>query len=320
MIHLVCGAPASGKTTFVKERAKPGDLVVDLDALEQATGSRVAAKSARKALEASLGDLNGDAWVIRTLGDSKAREDAVRRLGADKTYILSTPLEINLTRATERGDGPELLDAIREWHKTFVPLDGEELIEPGMGPIRQGDKMSDTFPKDTPVAEMTHEEQAAYWKAQSRKHETRAREAKSELQAIEDLGGLQTITEKLGIYDAEPSEILKALGIDVDELTSQARAEVMQEFTPALVRSTFEAKMAHVPEAIRSAYLEDIDTSQFLDDNGELDTAAIEERSKAFNDVYPSGGDVGSHGGYRRHDSASGISAGAAMYENDNQE
>src|SRR5262245_16942051 len=28
-VHLVCGAPGSGKTTFVRERAKPGDIVID---------------------------------------------------------------------------------------------------------------------------------------------------------------------------------------------------------------------------------------------------------------------------------------------------
>lgn len=42
MLTVVTGAPCSGKSTFVREHAKPGDLVVDFDALARALGSPVA--------------------------------------------------------------------------------------------------------------------------------------------------------------------------------------------------------------------------------------------------------------------------------------
>lgn len=35
-VILVCGPPASGKTTFVRNHMVPGDIVVDLDAIMQA--------------------------------------------------------------------------------------------------------------------------------------------------------------------------------------------------------------------------------------------------------------------------------------------
>jgi hypothetical protein len=35
-VTLVCGPPGSGKTTYVRERMKPGDLVIDLDLIWQA--------------------------------------------------------------------------------------------------------------------------------------------------------------------------------------------------------------------------------------------------------------------------------------------
>lgn len=35
-ITVVCGPPCSGKTTYVREHAEPGDLIVDMDALYQA--------------------------------------------------------------------------------------------------------------------------------------------------------------------------------------------------------------------------------------------------------------------------------------------
>lgn len=39
MITVVMGAPCSGKSTYVKEHAAPGDIVIDFDVLAQALGS-----------------------------------------------------------------------------------------------------------------------------------------------------------------------------------------------------------------------------------------------------------------------------------------
>lgn len=37
-VHVVCGSPGSGKTTYVRERANPGDVVVDLDDIIESLG------------------------------------------------------------------------------------------------------------------------------------------------------------------------------------------------------------------------------------------------------------------------------------------
>lgn len=37
-VIIVCGAPASGKTTYVKNNMTIGDLVIDLDAIRCAIG------------------------------------------------------------------------------------------------------------------------------------------------------------------------------------------------------------------------------------------------------------------------------------------
>lgn len=39
MLTVVMGAPCSGKSTYVKEHAAPGDIVIDFDVLAQALGS-----------------------------------------------------------------------------------------------------------------------------------------------------------------------------------------------------------------------------------------------------------------------------------------
>lgn len=38
-LTIVMGAPCSGKSTYVREHAKPGDIVIDFDVLAQALGS-----------------------------------------------------------------------------------------------------------------------------------------------------------------------------------------------------------------------------------------------------------------------------------------
>ena len=39
-VTLVCGPPAAGKTTYVPEHAKPGDVIIELDACIEAAGGR----------------------------------------------------------------------------------------------------------------------------------------------------------------------------------------------------------------------------------------------------------------------------------------
>lgn len=41
VLTVVMGAPCSGKSTYVREHAKPGDIVIDFDVLAQALGSPV---------------------------------------------------------------------------------------------------------------------------------------------------------------------------------------------------------------------------------------------------------------------------------------
>lgn len=39
MVHVISGAPCAGKTTYVKEHQKSGDVVIDADAIASAFGS-----------------------------------------------------------------------------------------------------------------------------------------------------------------------------------------------------------------------------------------------------------------------------------------
>ena len=81
MITVVTGPPCGGKSTFVRENARPGDVVVDMDLIAlalvfEAAGSysdqvRLVARAARnaavkQALLVGQGDRRLGVWIIHT--------------------------------------------------------------------------------------------------------------------------------------------------------------------------------------------------------------------------------------------------------------
>lgn len=83
MIHVVTGAPCSGKTTFVNEHKRENDVVIDLDSLAVALGAsnrydyhgdiREAAFAARNAAIAAVGD--SDAWIVHSQPTDEQRAE-----------------------------------------------------------------------------------------------------------------------------------------------------------------------------------------------------------------------------------------------------
>ncbi|KKK68634.1 hypothetical protein LCGC14_2942110, partial [marine sediment metagenome] len=81
-VTVVCGPPGAGKTSYVQERARWGDLIVDVDAIFAAIGGTAehghppnlltAALAARDALINSIDANPGRAWII--MGGAKSRE------------------------------------------------------------------------------------------------------------------------------------------------------------------------------------------------------------------------------------------------------
>ena len=125
MLHIITGAPCSGKSTYVREHAKGGDVIVDFDVIAHALGSEVdhqaegmVRECAFKARSAVIGHLvehadECEAWIIHSDPADWQRE-AYEKVGAE--FIdLDTDMETCLERAVEdeRPDGEE--QAIRDW-------------------------------------------------------------------------------------------------------------------------------------------------------------------------------------------------------------
>lgn len=124
MITVVVGPPCSGKSTWVREQKRDGDVVMDFDLLAQALGAPDAhgpegavlavTWAARAAVIAKVMDgVDADAWVIWLAPSA----EKVREMGEQgvRFHVMDTPMEECLERAEadQRPDGTT--DRIREW-------------------------------------------------------------------------------------------------------------------------------------------------------------------------------------------------------------
>lgn len=92
MLYVVTGPPAAGKTTWVRSRAKPTDIVIDLDALAVALSGPGADS------HGYCRDVREVAYSARSAALNKALERLERTRGLDVYLIHSMPKEHHLTR------------------------------------------------------------------------------------------------------------------------------------------------------------------------------------------------------------------------------
>ena len=180
MIRLVAGPPASGKSTYVRENAKPTDAIIDLDLLD-------GDYALRAALEESL-HLKGsrtDVWVCRTLPDPKDRNGFAEYIQADEVVLLDDSTEDELIARLEGTEDAEARrEGIRRWF-SLNPRHGERKENTSMSENSTASEAQQPAAEElstqasgdlqAQVEELT--KKVEEWKSHSRTWEKRAKES-----------------------------------------------------------------------------------------------------------------------------------------------
>lgn len=144
-VTLVCGPPASGKSSFVRQRMRPGDLILDVDALFEAlSGQPVFEKPAAilpfvlAARDAALDRLASQprgvahAWVIACAPHPRERERLAERFNAH-VLVMETSAEECLRRIQadplRASTAQRWAPLVRDWWHEYRRREGERVVE-----------------------------------------------------------------------------------------------------------------------------------------------------------------------------------------------
>lgn len=140
-ITLICGPPASGKSTLARKLAQPGDLILDLDTIAQQLGSPqrwrhdpATVQAAEECMTLALRKLartdHITAWVIRSLPHPARRAQLARAIRADTVCVLAPSMTEVLARARRDGRPTGTATTIRAWYRAYRPSEVDSPCPP----------------------------------------------------------------------------------------------------------------------------------------------------------------------------------------------
>jgi len=142
-VVMVCGPPASGKSTFVDKNRKDGDVVIDLDVIKsEITGKPLHSRHDELVLDRAiekrnktlmeLQDATGDKtlWFIVGGGYTSDRLKWVSLLQPKEIYVMQATIEECFRRIERRKSETEeeQKNAVLRWFDNYEPLPGEIII------------------------------------------------------------------------------------------------------------------------------------------------------------------------------------------------
>ena len=306
-VRLIYGPPGAGKSTYAREHAQDGDLVIDLDDIRANVGNEDTARKLRGVMESTARQHEGDVWIVRTLAKADERAEFMARVGVDEAIPLAVDADTAKERVRKRDGSDEKLPAIDRWWAEYTPdmedaamaeqnetnqqpdqVEAKEITEAQKE--MKAELSSAGVPSGVPVAEMSIDHQAAYWKARARANEKEADAARNELREQ---------------AERKPVEPPQAPPSPKDD---PAMREVFE--------ARLEAALATRPEFKDVPFAKHLDMSTFVGDDGRVDREAV----AAFFEALPQGahktaGTPAGWGSNAPYEGASGIDAGEALYD-----
>ena len=306
-VRLIYGPPGAGKSTYAREHAQDGDLVIDLDDIRANVGNEDTARKLRGVMESTARQHEGDVWIVRTLAKADERAEFMARVGVDEAIPLAVDAETAKERVRKRDGSDEKLPAIDRWWAEYTPdmedaamaeqnetnqqpdqVEAKEITEAQKE--MKAELSSAGVPSGVPVAEMSIDHQAAYWKARARANEKEADAARNELREQ---------------AERKPVEPPQAPPSPKDD---PAMREVFE--------ARLEAALATRPDFKDVPFAKHLDMSTFVGDDGRIDRESV----AAFFEALPQGahktaGTPAGWGSNAPYEGASGIDAGEALYD-----
>jgi predicted kinase len=150
-LFIVCGAPGAGKSTYVAEHRKPGDMVIDVDQIiAEKSGTQARTCASHRYLVDALIERNARlkmlatdpgcarAWLIVTASRGYERERWARKLGARRVVVMLTPAAECIRRINaDANRGVDLrahqVRAAQDWWDCFSDCSIDEAVMPGSG-------------------------------------------------------------------------------------------------------------------------------------------------------------------------------------------
>ena len=271
MIRLITGPPASGKSTYVRDNAKPGDAIIDLDLLD---GDSVL----RAALEESL-HLQGsqkDVWVTRTLPDPADRKGFAEYIKADSVITLDGASEEELhARLDGSPDAEPRREGIRRWF-SLNPRNGDE-----RNTMPQENLSANVVAEETPEGENLNAETAT--------QENATGDASQSSPSVDDLQAqIETLTKQVEQWKSHSREWEARAkkgrkSEDADDSVADRLEALQNEFSDykknastKIAESKIQAGLsANGLSSLQSAF-DSLGAASFLDSEGNFDQAKFD--------------------------------------------